>query len=72
MHMTAPILTKFGENLRKFRQEKNMSQEDLGFAAGIHRTYVGSVERGEQNVSLINLEKLAKALKLRMRDLFDF
>ena len=72
MHMTAPILTKFGENLRKLRQEKNMSQEDLGFAASIHRTYVGAVERGEQNISIINLEKLAKALKISIKDLFDF
>lgn len=49
-----------------------MSQEELGFKANIHRTYIGSVERGEQNVSLDNIYRLAKALKVEMKELFVF
>lgn len=49
-----------------------MSQEELGFKANIHRTYIGSVERGEQNVSLDNIYRLAKALKVEMKELFAF
>ena len=70
--MAGSILIKFGDRLRKIRQKKNLSQEELGFKADIHRTYVGAIERGEQNVSLINIEKLAKALNVRIKELFDF
>jgi len=47
-----------------------MSQEELGFAAGLHRTYIGSIERAEQNVSVDNIHKLAKALKVSVNELF--
>lgn len=49
-----------------------MSQEELGFKANIHRTYIGAVERGEQNVSLDNIFRLAKALRVEMKELFSF
>jgi transcriptional regulator with XRE-family HTH domain len=52
----------FAENLRKARQVKKLSQEDLAEVAGLHRTYVGSVERAERNVSIDNMERLAAAL----------
>lgn len=52
----------FADNLRKARQAKKFSQEDLAEVAGLHRTYVGSVERAERNVSIDNMERLAGAL----------
>lgn len=51
----------FGENLRKHRKAMGISQEDLAEKAGLHRTYIGSVERGERNVSIDNIERLASA-----------
>lgn len=52
----------FAENLRKARHAKGLSQEDLAELARLHRTYVGSVERAERNVSIDNMERLAAAL----------
>ena len=52
----------FAINLRKARLAKGLSQEDVGELTGLHRTYVGSVERGERNVSIDNMERLATAL----------
>lgn len=60
------IQTAFGEHLRKVRGTCGISQEKLAEIAGLHRTYVSSVERGERNVSLETIERLAKALKLTM------
>ena len=52
----------FSKNLKVIRQEKCLSQEELADLAGLHRTYVGSVERGERNISIDNIERLAIAL----------
>ena len=52
----------FARNLRSLRQAHGMSQEKLAELAGLHRTYVSSVERGERNISIDNIERLAKAL----------
>ena len=67
--LTEDIKVLFGQNLRKIRIGKNISQEELAFRSGLHRTYVSSVERGERNISLENIEKLARALEIPMNDL---
>jgi transcriptional regulator with XRE-family HTH domain len=63
------IQDRFGQRLRKLRQQKGVSQEKLAELADLHRTYVSGVERGERNVSLVNIERLAKALGVPMADL---
>jgi len=59
----------FAKNLRKFRLKRKLSQEDLADLAGIHRTYVGSVERAERNISIDNMERLANALECSIAEL---
>lgn len=65
----ANVLVRFGIRLREIRLQKGVSQERLAELAGLHRTYVSSVERGQRNVSLINIERLAKALKVSLAEL---
>jgi len=62
---------RFGNKLREIRKQAGISQEKLGFKAGLHRTYIGSIERGEQSISVDNVYKLAKALRVKPRVLFD-
>ncbi|WP_396134319.1 helix-turn-helix domain-containing protein [Chamaesiphon sp. VAR_48_metabat_135_sub] len=59
----------FASRLRQIRQVKGLSQEELADSAGLHRTYVGSVERGERNISIDNIERLAKALEIDIIEL---
>ena len=59
-----PTRKKLGSKIRKLRQAMKMSQEELGFQASLHRTYIGAIERAEQNVSVDNIHKIAKALKV--------
>lgn len=56
------LLTEFGGRLKRIRREKNLSQEKLAEVCNLHRTYIGSAERGERNISILNLHKIAKAL----------
>ena len=60
----------FGDRLRVLRREAGVSQEELADRAGLHRTYVSSVERGARNISLANIHALADALGVDVRDLF--
>ncbi|BAN36842.1 putative transcriptional regulator (plasmid) [Sulfuricella denitrificans skB26] len=64
-----PARQRFAINLRKARLMRGISQEELAELAELHRTYVGSVERGERNISIDNIERLAKALQLEIIDL---
>lgn len=65
-----PILLAFGQKVQELRKERNLSQEQLADLAGVHRTYIGMIERAEKNITLCNIERIAKALKLDIKDLF--
>jgi len=65
------ILVTFGKRVRKFRKEKGLSQEQLAFKADLHRTYIGMIERAEKNITLLNIEKIAKALDVNLQKLFS-
>ena len=64
------IRTRFGARVRQLRNDLGWSQEELADKAGLHRTYIGSIERGEQNISLVNIEKLAATLGVSLAELF--
>jgi transcriptional regulator with XRE-family HTH domain len=66
----ATLLQTFGDRLRQLRQQQGISQEELAFRCGLHRTYVSSVERGERNVSLVNIHRLALSLQVEPQALF--
>ena len=63
------ILIKFGERVREIRKEKGLSQEELAHKADLHRTYIGMIERAEKNITLINIDKIAKALEVEIKEL---
>lgn len=69
---TPALRQVFAENLRYVRIDKGISQEELGFSAGLHRTYVSQAERCVTNISLDNLERLAKALGVMAESLVGF
>jgi transcriptional regulator with XRE-family HTH domain len=67
------ILKKFGSRIKNLRLKKGInSQMKLSFRAGLDRTYIGGIERGERNVALINIERIAKALDIKLDELFKF
>ena len=70
--MNRQILTQFGKRVREERMRRGYSQERFGELAKVHRTYVGMIERAEKNITLTNMEKIARALKLKVADLVDF
>ena len=59
----------FAANMKRLRAELELSQERLAELANLHRTYIGSVERGERNISIDNMEQLASALGVQLRDM---
>lgn len=63
------ILKQFGNRVRELREKIGISQEELAYRAELHRTYISSIERGAQNISIRNIEKLAKALGITMKEL---
>ena len=64
------IRLRFGKAVRKKRHKLGVSQEEFADICGLDRTYIGGIERGERNVALVNIEKIAKALKIPLPDLF--
>lgn len=67
--MKNKILVNFGKQVKNIRLQKGWSQEDLAKKCGLHRTYIGSIERSERNVSLINVDKIATALGVPINNL---
>ena len=65
------ILVQFGEKLRELRKEKGLSQEELSYKSDLHRTYIGMIERAEKNITLANIEKIAKGLNVDLKELFN-
>ena len=63
-----PMLRRLGEYLRSVREEKGWSQEEMAYQCGLHRTYIGSVERGEYNVTLLTLRRITDALGITLAD----
>ena len=57
---------RFGKNVQEQRKVQQLSQEQLAELAGVHRTYIGMIERAEKNITLLNIEKIAKALKVNI------
>lgn len=67
--MGTEILTIFGQRVRSERLKSGLSQEELAEKANLHRTYIGMIERAEKNITLINIEKVARALELSVDEL---
>lgn len=70
--LESPIRARFGSRLRRLRKERGFSQEGFADACGLDRTYVGGIERGERNIGIENVERLALALGLEVKTLFEF
>ena len=68
--MKREILIKFGKKVREERARLGLSQEELASRTGVHRTYIGMIERAEKNITLENIEKVSKALKISISDFF--
>lgn len=65
------LVVTFAENVRRLRRESGMSQEELADRAGLHRTYIGMLERAEKNVTIYNIERLSKALGVTPSNLLE-
>ncbi len=68
--MPLDIRIRFGRAIRRVREEQGINQEEAAERCGMHRTYYSGIERGIRNVSLVNIEKVAKGLKTSLPDLF--
>jgi|TARA_R110001606_G_scaffold35769_5_gene103650 transcriptional regulator with XRE-family HTH domain len=66
------LLKEFGDRIRHLRTLENLSQEQLAYKTGFHRTYIGMIERGERNISLTNMAIFAKAFDLTIDELLKF
>ena len=66
------ILERFGEHLKELRKKENLTQQEFASKSGLHRNYIGMIERGERNPSLKNLELIAMTLNISLSELMDF
>lgn len=66
------LLKEFGERIKSLRTNQSISQEVLSHKTGFHRTYIGMIERGERNISLINIAVFAKVFEMTVSELLDF
>ena len=66
------LIKEFGLRVKQLRSNKKISQEQLSFATGFHRTYIGMIERGERNISLSNMAVFAKIFEMNVSELLDF
>lgn len=69
--MKRQVLVEFGQKVREERVRRGFSQEELAARAGVHRTYIGMIERAEKNITLESIEKIATALNIRIADFFE-
>lgn len=69
--MSKTTLEKFGKKVREERLRQGLSQEELASKAGVHRTYIGMIERAEKNITLENIEKISVALKMPIDKFFN-
>lgn len=65
------LLKRFGDRVKEVRLSQKISQEELADLAGLHRTYIGMIERGEKNITIKNINKIAGALKISLSQLFN-
>ena len=70
--MAEDIKQKLGKRIKELRIKEGYSQEEFASHCGLHRTYISDIERGERNVSIENIEKIAKALKIEPNELLKF
>jgi transcriptional regulator with XRE-family HTH domain len=66
-----PVLRRFGDALREERKRRGISQEQLALQAEVNRTYMGGVERGEENISLLTVAKIASVLKVKPSEILE-
>lgn len=69
-NLNKDLLLQIGEKIRTLREQKGWSQETLSFNSKLHRTYIGAVERGERNITILNLKEIADALDVQLTELF--
>lgn len=69
--MNSQLSKNFGKIIRELRNEKKISQEELGFRSNLHRTYIGMIERGEKNITLENIDKIAQGLDVSIKSIFE-
>lgn len=65
------VKLKIGQRIKELREQTNMSQKDLAYAADLDRSYIASIENGQRNVSIVNIEKIATALKVTIKEFFN-
>ena len=65
------VKLKIGLRIKELRENATMSQKDLAYAADLDRSYIASIENGQRNVSIVNIEKIASALNVNLKDFFD-